>query len=210
MKWTYSIKNKLAAAILLGVVLGLVMLNNLDERNNSARLQKAFTSLYEDRLVVEGYILTMSEELHDIITISETTAFGAETDKQARLSDIISDIHQVNTAYAKTQLTENEEMEFNSYKKTIHQLETEINAFRFEDGKSLAEGALASLRTLSKIQLQEAQRVKKNSDSIFNYEISSSQFEMAILIIIAVIIQALVFSSSNFQIVKKVRSPALN
>jgi len=50
--WTFAIKQKMTAAVLLFAVIVLVMLTNMREQRTAKRISTAVTSLYEDRLVV--------------------------------------------------------------------------------------------------------------------------------------------------------------
>lgn len=204
MKWTYSIKNKLTASVLLAVVLGLVLLNNIDERQNSDRLRNAITTIYEDRLVVEGYIFDLSEEVHEI-----QTAIDDNADAQ-RINQSIAEIRSINRAYAKTTLTPKEESEFSLFTTAIDNLETSLAKSDYKESIRLSRESLSLLYSLSDIQLAEANRVKQGSDHILNYGKTSSQFEMAVLIIIAIIIQAMVFASPSLQNFKNTRAPSLN
>lgn len=190
---------------MLAVVLGLVLLNNIDERQNSDRLRNAITTMYEDRLVVEGYIFDLSEEVHEI-----QTAIDNNADMQM-MSQSIAEIKSINEAYAKTTLTPKEEAEFSLFTTAIDKLETSLSKADYKESILLSRESLTLLYSLSDIQLAEANRVKQGSDHILNYGKTSSQFEMAIIIIIAIIIQAMVFSSpalqNNF---KGARAPSLN
>ncbi len=208
MKWTYSIKNKLSASVLLAVVLGLVLLNNIDERQNSDRLRSAIATMYEDRLVVEGYIFDLSEEVHEIQTAIDNHQSHEVANET--IAGSIAEIKSINEAYAKTTLTVKEEAEFSLFIAAIDNLETSIAKADYTEGKRISRESLGLLYSLSDIQLAEANRVKQGSDHILNYGKTSSQFEMAVLIIIAIIIQAMVFSSPSLQNFKNVKAPSLN
>lgn len=69
MKWTYSIKNKITAAGLLFLVLGLVIFSNFNERNKSAEINSTISSMYKDRLIVESYIFMYSQKFQQIIEL---------------------------------------------------------------------------------------------------------------------------------------------
>ena len=56
MKWAYSIQQKFKAAALLAIVFVLVLISNLSGRYQMHKLSDSFSSVYEDRLVVESYI----------------------------------------------------------------------------------------------------------------------------------------------------------
>jgi transcriptional regulator of acetoin/glycerol metabolism len=209
MKWAYSIKNKLTASVLLAVVLGLVLLNNLDERHNSDRLRLAIATMYEDRLVVEGYIFDLSEEVHSIQAAIDDVECSIERD--VMIAESLSEIKSLNTAYAKTTLTPAEEAEFNLFIASITNLESSIDDENFQESKRLSKESLALLYNLSDIQLDEANRVKQGSEHILNYGKTSSQFEMAVLIVIAIVLQIIVFASPSMTRSKERQvAPSLN
>jgi transcriptional regulator of acetoin/glycerol metabolism len=209
MKWAYSIKNKLTASVLLAVVLGLVLLNNLDERQNSDRLRHAIATMYEDRLVVEGYIFDLSEEVHSIQAAIDEMSCNTKRDEA--IAESLSEIKNLNAAYAKTTLTTAEEAEFNLFTASIADLETSIEDENFQMSKRLSKESLALLYNLSDIQLDEANRVKQGSEHILNYGKTSSQFEMAVLIVIAIVLQIIVFASPSITRSKERRvAPSLN
>lgn len=207
MKWTYSIKNKLTAAALLAVVLGLVFINNIDERNNSDKLRKAFTTIYEDRMVVEGYIFDLSESIH---AIQNTIDEQKGTHHKKRFNEQIAEIKAINDLYAKTTLTEKEETEFILFTNAVKEMENSLNNNDFEEMNRLSNESLGILYGLSKIQLAEANRVKTISEGILNYGKSSSQFEMALLIVIAIIIQGLVFASPRLRNKENIGATSFN
>ncbi|HEY8405086.1 MAG TPA: MCP four helix bundle domain-containing protein [Flavobacteriales bacterium] len=209
MKWAYSIKNKITASVLLAVVLGLVLLNNIDERQNSDRLRQAIATMYEDRLVVEGYIFDLSEEVHSIQEAIDEITCARERDEV--IAESLSEIKSINAAYAKTTLTPAEEAEFNLFTTSIANLENSLEKEDFQESKRLSKESLALLYNLSEIQLDEANRVKQGSEHILNYGKTSSQFEMAVLIVIAIIIQIIVFASPGMNRVKgRQVAPSLN
>lgn len=197
MKWTYFIKHKMAAALLLGTVIGVVLLNNLSEQKNSDELNDAFASLYEDRLLAESYILTMYKDLHRIESLTENAATAAN------LNPVLSDLRETITLYSQTTLTAQEETEFNAFIAHVNAVESGIASGRFSASHSAANNALAKLTLLSDIQVEEGARLQKDSHRIFQSSLTSSQFEMAMLIVIGLLLQALIFSARTLQTTTK-------
>jgi hypothetical protein len=66
MKWTYSIKNKLLASVVLLALCLLVLLSNYLDRMHTRNVTNYITTLYEDRLVAEVYILKMTSTIYQI------------------------------------------------------------------------------------------------------------------------------------------------
>ncbi len=196
MKWTYGIQHKMAAAALLAVVLLAVMSNNLSERNLSRKLRTEFISMYEDRLVVEGYILEMSELMHRIAGVAGNSD-AALPYIQAEINAPMARLDELAELYAATKLTAEEEKEFNNLRLILANISRHALAGDLPGCKTAAAEALNSLNALSDIQIAEGAGIKNRSIKIFNSGLSTSQFEMALLIIVAVLIQALIFSSQT-------------
>ena len=186
----------MAAAALLGTVMALVILNNVSEQRNSDELNNAFSSMYEDRLIAESYLLNMSGRLHEVNKITSASGQNAG-DLRKELLPVIAQVNETIELYRKTKLTTQEEIEFAIFTGKIDQVSALVRAGNFERCRIITDEALTTLHVLSDIQVAEGSRLKDNSQRIFSSSISSSQFEIAILIIIGVIIQALVFSSRN-------------
>jgi hypothetical protein len=209
MRWTYAIKNKLIAATLLSIVLLVVLLNNLQERNNSRKLQDDFVSLFEDRLLVEQYILQLSAYMHQII---QTTAYehSDSTFRAQHINELVTKMDTLTILYKATKLTTQEEIEFNQLKKTIAEIKHQSIAFNEQECKLLAQDALTSLTALSDIQISEGKNLKNHSERIFNAGFFTSKFEMAMLIIVAVLILALIFSSRTLRTYSTNQTQQLN
>lgn len=210
MKWTYSIKNKTTAAILLAIILGLTMLTNLLERKRFKELEESFTSIYEDRLMAENYLFHMYDNLKKKQDLWELAA------QKGVCHTINSDLNvyrqeraKLIDKYAHTYLTEEENGEFNNLKTSItliDSLEEEIALLEAEsqipqdlirEHDEITSDAFSTLSALSDIQTTEGQALRDKSKKIILGSVSISHFEMTILIIIAIVIQALVFSSST-------------
>ncbi|GGD35475.1 hypothetical protein [Flavobacterium orientale] len=66
MKWTYSIKNKLTASGALFSLCVLVLFSNYIDRTHTENVKKAISTLYEDRLIAEEFILKMISGFYQI------------------------------------------------------------------------------------------------------------------------------------------------
>lgn len=209
MKWIYRIKHKMAASALLFVVLGLVFINNISERENSAQISRAISDMYDDRLIPGNYILQLSENLHQLVEIIRQPETGTVI-KKARASSVITSVFLLNDNYGKTRLTTREAEEFSRFTDLCAQIYEYCRAEDFARIGPLAEEAQQVLNTLSEIQVTEAQTIMKKSSRLFHMAASSSQFEMAVLIIIALIIQVMIFASDVPKSKHVPRHPQLN
>lgn len=210
MKWTYSIKNKTTAAILLAVILGLTMLTNLLQRKRFKELEASFASIYEDRLLAESYLFHLYVDLkkeEDILQAA--TESGISYSDQNELDQDRADRDQIMSRYSETYLTDEEQIQFNSLKSVLNRingLEKEIKMQQasgmippelLEAHEAVTTEAFATISALSDIQTAEGEALRNKSKQIFLGSVSISHFEMTILIVIAIVIQALIFSSNT-------------
>lgn len=212
MKTPKSLNNKLKAAIVLTFLLLVIFGKNILDRKNFNELEASFASVYEDRLVVESYIFTISEHLFRIKLL--VNHCWEETD----YSHVIEDIEgyeekilkNVDT-FEKTNLTASED-EFLKDFRTI--IETNLRIADYEllysDEKGInyaqvhtyneyIERAIGDLEKLSNIQLEEGHRLAINSEKVVTRSRIWAQFELAALVILLLIIYLLIYTSRNIK-----------
>lgn len=198
--WAFTIKNKLTAAALLFTVLCLVMLTNLQEQRMITNINKAVTSIYEDRVVVGNYILSLSNHIEDILTLLNSNQ--SSTSSQA-IEKQLKQIDSINILYDKTILTEIEQKNFTAFKILCEDIKRYNNNQDVSKALESTKQADYILETLSSIQVEEG---KSKLDEVLNMTNTGnilSYIEIVILIIIAVLIQILVLSSKTLLAKKK-------
>lgn len=216
MKWTYGIRQKAAASVLLALVLGLVMLNNLVERNQIRRLDKSFSSMYEDRLLAESYLFQLYDQLQQKNELFQASLMGKHSDaKQFDFNQYQQKLKVILEKFEKTQLTKAEADKYQRFKTILADMSAidvqvvaqtgpygEIQANLIERSEASTIKAFAVLAELSEIQTSEGKVLRSQSKRIMLGNLSASYFEMAILVIIALLIQALVLSTKTLQLPK--------
>jgi hypothetical protein len=210
MKWVYSIKQKGKAALLLALVLGLVVVKNIVDSRYVRQLGSSFAAVYEDRLLVESYIFQLSGHLYqkkmtlDKYHLAED--FALLRDNLTTSNEAIATLLQ---DYEKTQLTPAEARHFGALKQSV----AAIQALEYSYLARLGEGKAASaapsqlenhhrlaagyLSQLSHIQVAEGKRLRDQSKRIIAGSTILTQFEVALLICIGVMILMLVFASKS-------------
>lgn len=206
MKWTYHIPNKMATALMLMGVLLLVFFNNLKERSNSTKLETAFESIYEDRLMAESYILRYSANLHQIQDLLENPSSLS----QDNLKEKLAEIQEINLLYLDTELTKTEEAYFDHFEKLTRELNKALSEGKLETATVKIRDAHKDLYALSGIQVTEAQVLLTQTRRIFSAGSASSQFEIGVIIIIALMVQAILFASKSLQGAKAIPKEGLN
>jgi hypothetical protein len=206
--WAYAIKGKITAAILLFSVVLLGILANFGERSNAQKINTAVASIYQDRLVVEGYIFDHARLLNDIEEIIEGNEPAVK--KQELITKALAEISRLNSLYAETQLTANEKTNFDEFIGLCTRLSEYIASHEYSQAKVVAARAGNVLYILSGIQMEEAKAQMDNVVRVSSFSSIISQFEIGILIIILVVIQVLVLSSQTVASVKFTEKAHLN
>lgn len=222
MKWAFGIRRKISAAMLLAAIFVLLFVKNMMDSNNVTRLGSSFSSVYEDRLVVESYIYKLSEHLfRKKIMIDSSRA-------RSSVVAISPAIHRYNNAidaiiddYEGTKLTEAEQVHFTAFKENVGQLsqlerdylETvgagrDAEAIRSNIDKQFNE-AFANLDLLSGIQISEGRLLNEHSQKIVAGSSILTRFEIGILVAIALMIFVLVFESTSV-FTKTIQKSSLN
>jgi len=206
MKWLYSIKEKLKIAMALTFVFLLVLITNTINTNHFTEIQKSFTSIYEDRLLVENYIFKLSRELNDKrikLYSQEKLNFNELGVSNNRIDSLISE-------FQNTVLTQEEARVLNQFVdgiKKSYVLEKDLRQTETGDIETDTSKALHKqynklselLSRLSEIQLEEGQRLMDDSNNIVAINYSYSRIEIVVLIVVGLIIQALIFTSRSMK-----------
>jgi hypothetical protein len=205
MKWIYRIQQKAQVAFLLAIVLMGILVKNVMERNNVSELGDSFSSVYEDRLLVESYIYQLSNHLYQKKLIFDNcevngNAIAYRNEIEKHNTDISNLIHE----YEKTKFTEKETAFFQSFKHSIRKITfLETQYLISTSGKNNSElddqfkMAASDLQHLSNIQIAEGKILSDQSKKIVAGSTILTQFELGMIIIIGLIIQALIFASQS-------------
>ena len=200
MKWTYAIPAKLKASLVLTGVIGIILVNNLTERSQTRELKTAFESIYEDRLIAESYILQLSDELRSIQHILE----GNPDKNENQLNSHWQKMEQINLNYLETQLTPEEKAHFDAFEKITWNMSLGIKERKNVNPQ--IEAAFGELKILSQIQVKEAEALVSKTGRIFSSDAAHAQLEIALLIIAALVVQAILFASKTLSSAPKAPS----
>lgn len=198
--------SKIKIATLLFSVLVLMLLTNLQERSTIKRLNNAVTSIYEDRVVVGNYILTLSNHMEEVIHILQSDASNKAQITKAALAEIDS----LTALYDKTYLTETEQTNFLKFKELCKAIRSDVQ--RAQPATALATSLEAQkiLKILSSIQVDEGKNKLEEVLSITNTRSVLSYLEIVIIIVISILIQKIILSTKPLIIPKNTDSHHLN
>lgn len=206
MKWLYTIQQKAQVAFLLAIILLGVFMKNVIDRNNVSELGDSFSSVYEDRLLVESYIYKLSDHLYQKqLLIDQCSGLEDINQMRAQIARHNVAISGLIQEYEKTKLTNQESIFFNAFKKNINEMisledqflksQNSMSAVPFLDQQFTT--ASSNLNQLSSIQIAEGKTMTDNSKKIVAGSSILTQFELAMIIVIGLIIQALIFASNS-------------
>lgn len=161
MKWIYGIKNKLTASIVLLALCLLVLLSNYLDRLHTENVKNSISTMYQDRLIVEEYILKMTQNTYQIREILIKDDFGS---KESTLKKLTENIKTTYVIFRQTRLTKNEKSTADELMNQIKQLE-QILLSSNKVPLTYTDTILSSLNKLSEIQLDE---LKVNNETSGN------------------------------------------
>lgn len=207
MKWTYSIQNKLVASSVLGLLCLLVLFSNYIDRNHTKNVKNAISTLYEDRLIAEEYILNMTSGIYQAKEVLNANI--DDTIKLNNINNLLIIIKERNAAYQKTKLTTLEKGKANEFATTLNKFES-IPLQNVQIKLVSANKVLGLLNELSTIQLKESRQIMDYAETLYNSSKTSSQFVFVLIIIILLVLQALVFASKPLIIRNNKKSQNLN
>lgn len=207
MKWAYTIQNKAMASAALLILCLLVLFSNYIDRNHTDNVKTSISTLYEDRLVAEGYILKMTRALYEIKEILNTDTSDFNDDME--INTLLLVIKETGHAYHLTKFTELEKIKADELVEVLKELEPTQQKSKM-DKLASANTALVILQDLSSIQLAESKQIMNYAERLYLSGKTSSQFVFALIIIILVVLQGIVFTSKT--LIPKVQSkyPNLN
>ena len=112
--------------------------------------------------------------------------------------------------YFKTKLTQKLALLFKKLQIQNAVIETQVQQKSFVTAGYLVRNSMLTLKSLSELQVTEAKNEMMSIKKLTNSAHASNQFEIAVLIIIGIIIQALVFASKTLTTAFKSEETFLN
>jgi hypothetical protein len=207
-----SQNRKLKVAIILTIIIVMIFGKNILERKNFNELGDTFVSFYEDRLLVESYIFSISEKLFRIKLLVNHCEFESDYSHVIdEISNYENEILSLVKDFEKTKLTTLEEEFLTDFKRIIEENlriaeyamlysdDSGINSKSVKEYNTYIERAVSDLEKLSQIQIDEGKKLAMNSDRVVNRSRIWAQFEVAALVILLVIIYLLIYTSRSIK-----------
>ena len=130
MQDSLSKRKKIRALIIISSLLLLIYAKNLIERSSFKEISRAFSEVYDDRLVVKGYIFDISEKLFTIQELIDHC--NIDFDYGNIIDEITNNENEILTiieAFEKTKLTDQEAIYLTDFKRII---ENDLNIKSYE------------------------------------------------------------------------------
>lgn len=205
---TNNQNRKIKIAIVLTALIVMIFGKNILERQNFNQLGDSFISFYEDRLVVESYIFSISEKLFRIkLLVNHCELESDYTRVIEEIQDHESKIMVLVHEFEDTDLTVSEGEFLGDFKKIIEERlriadyaslysdETGINREMVRQYNTFIEQAVGDLMKLSQIQIEEGNKLALQSDRLVNKSKIWAQFEVAALVILLITIYLLIYTT---------------
>lgn len=210
MKENTGKRKRITALVIIGLLMLLFYGKNLTERQAFKNISNTFAEVYNDRLVVEGYIFRISENLFRIQKLVDHCNINYDYSKVVdEIATHEKNIMVIVTAFEKTNLTENEEQYLADFRGIIeNDLQIKNYSLLYSDSSGVnldqvklydqkISKAQQDLDNLSKIQLEEGEKLINKANIIINRSQIWSQFEVALLIILALALYFLLFRNKK-------------
>lgn len=209
MKWTFSIRQKTTIAFALGTAFLFVFVKNIMDRRQVEKLGVSFSSIYEDRLLVESYIFRIADLLHHKKTVMDGCGLPQSKNQELQILQDNKHIYQLVEEYGKTKLTVRESAIFQQLQLNLETIkQREADMFRHaNDGEKINNlkntlqadyvAATRQLHLLSAIQLAEAKNMHHQSQQMIFGSALLTELEFALIIIAGLAMQILLVMVSR-------------
>lgn len=193
----FTSKQRIHAGFILAMAFLLVFASNRLNQRNFSKVEHTVDSIFEDRVVAQGYIYRLNNLFH-----GKELFLSAPERKKSDVANNDS-IEELLESFAKTRLTRDESVHFNRLQENLTELKvlesaiaTDQNIVEIETQKehySILEKIGGNLDGLAEVQLSEGRQMTELSKKSLNMNQLLSQLEVAFLIVIGVLFLLITF-----------------
>lgn len=196
----YHIKQKGKIALLLLVLVIVELLSDNSQSKSISQLGDAFNEVYSDRLIAQDYIYKITENVHEQKYRLLKQTDSAFNNKILAISN--TEIINILKQYEVTKLTSKEEKTLLKLKGKIHIMQKFATGMRFSDNTvhlytGYIDAVSDNLKTLSEIQVERSREINGDSIKIISFSTIIDQLNLAMLIVMGLLIQVIVFTSKS-------------
>lgn len=178
----------------LGLIFMIVYMTNQVDKKSFETIKSSIENIYQDRLLVKGYIYDISSLLEQkkIAVYTHDTTFFELQNQQVNQA-----IDELLAKFYKTKLVNDENRLLDNFEEDFNKLKSQEASFSHatdEKNQILAQLKLLSddLFDLSRIQLKEGKKQMQIAQKSIDVSDLFSQIEIIILVLIAVIVQIVI------------------
>lgn len=197
-----NIRRKTRTGFALALLLLCLVLNNIISQEHFESIEKAATSIYEDRLLASGYIFEIREHLYAARTSSQEGLQRHEDAFRRRQASIASVVGR----YEQTLLTRQEQS-------ALQALKTNLDNYFVASPAGAGQhftAALGNLGTLLQIQQREGNHLKRDMVHTAQLSTLSSYAALCLLIAVAALTVAFIRQSRHILQPDIPGNPSLN
>lgn len=205
MNILYNIRQKGRVTILMILMFFLVAFSSYTYNDNIGQIDDLSSEMYSDRLIAQDYIYKFEKILcQRKLMIAEQNATNIDDIFKHDRGSILVLLNN----YEKTKLTKNEIIQFQELKKNVllmmnFELKYLLGGNKYLKSRMLklqSESLNISLKQLDKLaetQMSIGKQLNEASKKIVTFSTLLNQFDLAIIIIIGLIIQGIIFTSRS-------------
>jgi hypothetical protein len=205
MNILYNIRQKGRISILMIAVFFLVAFSSYIYNKNINQMGDLSSEMYSDRLIAQDYIYKFGKILYERkLMIANQNAIHIDSVFKHDRTGILTLLNN----YGKTKLTKNEKIQFQEFEKNVLLMMNFEHKYLLGNTKDLNSNilklqnkalntSLAQLDKLAEIQISTGKQLNEASIRIVSFSFLLNQFDWAIIIIIGLIIQVIIFTSKS-------------
>lgn len=190
MKRTLQLKYRFSIAISLLTLCIVLLLSHWSNQKHIKRLHELLQSVHHDRLLATSYLFEYSQEIDYLEVLLRDSSIHVSSDQTQPVLDRINHLHHL---YAATHFTPQELKLFRLFREECIALEKAVKR-KDEKAISLSRRSHQTLGTLIKVQLEKASEHMKEAQQIMLNAKASGKVETGLLIIVALVVQVLMFA----------------
>jgi len=208
MNVLYTIRHKGKIALLLLAIIFAEIYFSYAYSSNISQIGESFSEVYADRIIAQDYIYKMS----NILSKRKKIVFKNPTTDNLKKDLIFDDyglkISWILANYEKTKLTTNEKLLFDKFKINVFSMIALEKKYASESNhlvsnefyrvrNNLLKESITQLDKLSEIQIVRVKDLNETSQKTVSFSSLLNQFDWALLLVILVSIQILIFTSKS-------------
>ncbi|MEQ8909058.1 MAG: hypothetical protein RIC95_07690 [Vicingaceae bacterium] len=193
MKPNWSVERKVKTGLAMGMVLFLILFTNRLDHQYYSSIEDSLKSIYDDRLMVQGYIHGLNKVFHrkQLTLFSKTHEYEVDQPDEIKTDTLLR-------AFSKTRLSRQESTEFDRLQHNIDQLRELEKGLSHKDSITIPDqkqlnsrlsDVQVNLDALADIQLKEGRLLLEETRSSLERNAMILRIEYVVLILVGLMLQ---------------------